>query len=138
MLSLATPGMDRCSTALACDVLCHQPRYDAWVASPVVEEGAARLAWPESPASGSPQSAPAEACRHGPAGVESAVSRSPDRSVPGLHSPSEFLRACSYSPSENGGYSSPHGSLSRSTPRHWLVSPSVLWDTDATVPSGRN
>src|SRR5215510_14326423 len=126
MLSLATPGMDRCSTALACDVLCHQPRYDAWVAAPGAAEGAARLAWPESPASGSPQSAPAEAYRQGPAGVESAVSRSPYRSAPGLHSLSGFRRACACSPSENGGYSSLHGPLPRSTPRHWLVSQSVL------------
>src|SRR5438128_8793668 len=83
-------GIGEGSTSLSCGVVCHQAWNDVWVVSPVAERRAP-LAWPESPASGSPQSAPAEACRHGPAGVESAVARSPYRSALGRHSLSEFL-----------------------------------------------
>src|SRR6266581_7083291 len=109
---LATHGMGWCSTSLSCDVFCHQERSDALVVS-LVAAGRVPLAWPESPASGSPQSASAYACRHGPAVVESAVSRSPYRSGLGLHSPGEFLLACSSSPSYNGVHSSPYGPLAR-------------------------
>lgn len=99
--SLATHGRDWCSMALACDVFCHQQRYDAWVVSPAAAGGAPLVA-PECPASGSPQSAPAAVCRHGPAGVESAVSRFRDHSGPRRHSPDEFLLACSSSSSYLG------------------------------------
>src|SRR2546425_12264631 len=58
----------------------------------------------------------AEACRHGPAGVESAVSRSPYRSALGRHSLSEFLLACVSFPSDNGRPSSPHELRSRTIP----------------------
>src|SRR2546427_3248018 len=108
-------GMGEGSTSLSCGVVCHQAWNDVWVVSPVAERRAP-LAWPESPASGSPQSAPAEACRHGPAGVESAVARSPYRSALGRHSLSEFLLACVYFPSENGRHSSPHELRSRTIP----------------------
>jgi len=129
-------GMGEGSTSLSCGVVCHQAWNDVWVVSPVAERRAP-LAWPESPASGSPQSAPAEACRHGPAGVESAVSRSPYRSALGRHSLSEFLLACVYFPSENSRHSSPHEPRSRTIPwRCWpLRAGKPLGSHDATFPA---
>jgi hypothetical protein len=90
------------STSLSCGVVCHQAWNDVWVVSPVAERRAP-LAWPESPASGSPQSAPAEACRPGPAGVESAVSRSPYRSALGRHSLEANFFSHAYTPPQKTG-----------------------------------